>query len=453
MTSKAGLCSVAARPGVEGMAAMPAAPPRVLILADDLSGAADCGVVCTEAGLDTLVLLDAAGPDGADALAVDLDSRGLCAGDARAVTRTAAGRLLGKGGLLYKKIDSTLRGNPAAEIAAARDAVAASAGGRALALVAPAFPATGRTTRGGRILVNGLPLERTDTWMREGRGADPDLAAMLGAAGLPVRTLPLAAVRSGGLADALRRALADGAGAVLCDADTDADLARIAAAGLALGPVVAWAGSAGLARQVVARAAADLGEQRRTPTGATQRGGPVVVVVGSMSAVARAQVAALAKHPRALAVTVTSDALRAGSASPDWAATGRSLDGAIEAARDGGIVAVSIGAGPDGAAPGRPLCAALAQMVAPHAGRMGALVSAGGETARAVLGLMGASGLRLVGEIEPGVPLGMAVGMPGAPLPVVTKAGAFGDGDTLVRCVAALRALPRAPAANTENTE
>ena len=51
---------------------------------------------------------------------------------------------------------------------------------------------------------------------------------------------------------------------------------------------------------------------------------------------------------------------------------------------------------------------------------------------------MGTVALRLRGEIEPGVPLSVAVGR--RPIPVVTKAGAFGTDDTLVRVRARLRA-------------
>ena len=67
---------------------------------------------------------------------------------------------------------------------------------------------------------------------------------------------------------------------------------------------------------------------------------------------------------------------------------------------------------------------------------MGALVSTGGETARALLSAMHYRALRLAGEIEPGVPLSIAVG-PRA-LPVITKAGAFGNPDTLLHCHATL---------------
>jgi 4-hydroxythreonine-4-phosphate dehydrogenase len=62
-------------------------------------------------------------------------------------------------------------------------------------------------------------------------------------------------------------------------------------------------------------------------------------------------------------------------------------------------------------------------------------VLTGGETARAVLGARGIRVLRLLGEIEPGVPFAMA---PDGTL-VCTKAGAFGGPGTLVKCVARLK--------------
>jgi len=48
-----------------------------------------------------------------------------------------------------------------------------------------------------------------------------------------------------------------------------------------------------------------------------------------------------------------------------------------------------------------------------------------------------ASGLRLDGEVEPGVAGGRLLDGPFAGLPLVTKAGGFGDPDTLVRLQAA----------------
>ena len=68
-----------------------------------------------------------------------------------------------------------------------------------------------------------------------------------------------------------------------------------------------------------------------------------------------------------------------------------------------------------------------------RAGGAGAILLTGGETAIAVLRTLGASGLRLAGEIEPGLALGTLAGGPFDGLVVMTKAGGFGDGDALER--------------------
>jgi 4-hydroxythreonine-4-phosphate dehydrogenase len=65
----------------------------------------------------------------------------------------------------------------------------------------------------------------------------------------------------------------------------------------------------------------------------------------------------------------------------------------------------------------------------------------GGETARAVLGVLGVRFLVPVREVEPGVPLVLAYTRNGERLPVITKAGAFGVSNTLVRCRTALKNL------------
>jgi uncharacterized protein YgbK (DUF1537 family) len=65
--------------------------------------------------------------------------------------------------------------------------------------------------------------------------------------------------------------------------------------------------------------------------------------------------------------------------------------------------------------------------------RPGALLLTGGETAIAVLRSLGAGGLRLTGELEPGLALGILAGGPFDGLAVMTKAGGFGDADALVR--------------------
>jgi D-threonate/D-erythronate kinase len=69
-------------------------------------------------------------------------------------------------------------------------------------------------------------------------------------------------------------------------------------------------------------------------------------------------------------------------------------------------------------------------------GRFEGLVLTGGATAVGVARRLGAAGIRLGGEVEAGVPVGVLIGP--RPYPVVTKAGGFGGPDTLVGAVEAL---------------
>jgi uncharacterized protein YgbK (DUF1537 family) len=401
----------------------------MLIIADDLSGAADCGIACVAAGLETVVILGEM-PEipQADILAVDADTRGLAPGEAAAQTARMAHRYShAETQFLFKKLDSTLRGNVGAEIAAILEVARSRPQARqAVAVVAPAFPATGRTTRGGHQMLHGMPVEQTETWRREGIGGRAHLPEMLGRHRLRTAAISLEAVRGGDLSAVMAASRQD-CDALVCDAETEADLEAIARAGLSLGRDVVWAGSAGLARHLPA--AAGLARPPREVTRLTVAS-PVLFVIGSLSRISRQQVAALAAVPEIEIVTVPPLALRAGSGSAVWTEQEARLDAAFATGHD--VVALLGAEDQVDMREGLALCGALSRLVAPHAGRFGALVSTGGETARAVLQAFGAAGLRLVGEIEPGVPLSVIEGR--HEFPVITKAGAFGSPQTLLRC-------------------
>ncbi|MFC6744605.1 nucleotide-binding domain containing protein [Methylobacterium persicinum] len=80
---------------------------------------------------------------------------------------------------------------------------------------------------------------------------------------------------------------------------------------------------------------------------------------------------------------------------------------------------------------GPRLAQALAEALAPVALQIGALAATGGETAAALLTRFAVQGIQLADEIEPGVSLGLTLGR--LSIPIATKAGAFGDADSLVR--------------------
>ena len=92
---------------------------RFLIVADDFTGANDTGVQLKRYGIPVEVLLDGKQSPGDISLVLDTESRALMAGAAgRKVKRMLEGVELSEFSFVIKKVDSTLRGNVAEEIAA-----------------------------------------------------------------------------------------------------------------------------------------------------------------------------------------------------------------------------------------------------------------------------------------------------------------------------------------------
>jgi len=387
---------------------------RVAIIADDLTGAADTGVQLARAGYRAAVAFQGAPVPPAedlDAVALDTDSRAMPAGfAAKRVLETV--RPVRGAPIVYKKLDSTLRGPVAAELSAAL-----GASGRDRVVVAPAFPAAGRTTVDGVQLVRGVPVHETEakddprTPVREGHVPTLLAAAFPSVVSLSVEDLADPA--------AVRRAL-ERSVCIVADAARDEDLEALVRA--VPGPhYVLWAGSAGLA-VALGRVFPGPRAGEKTPPPPTPAR-KVLVVVGSLSGVARGQLQSLAEYGCA--------------AVPVSGAEGEAL-GKVREALSGGACAalhsaedrISSGAG--------DVAEALAEVVGVLSGEglFDALVLTGGDTAVGVARRLGAVGVRLEGELEPGIPVGTLIGP--KPYRVVTKAGAFGEPGTLVEAVETL---------------
>ncbi|WP_426957054.1 four-carbon acid sugar kinase family protein [Muricoccus radiodurans] len=408
---------------------------RWLILADDLTGAADCGIAFARRGMAASVGWHGApAPAETTVLAVDADSRRLSPEEAgaRHAALLRAHHVSGTG--LVKKLDSTLRGQPAAEIAALL-AVLRAAGRPALAVVAPAFPATGRTTLDGRVRLNGAPLEQSPLWALDHTYADADLRTVLRSAGLSTRLLRLDELRRHA-AEGLRDAMAADVDAIVCDAAEAQDLDVLAQAGLPYGDRLLWVGSGGIA----AALAGALPEGPASPLGLPLARGGAMIVVGSVAEASRAAAATLEAAGTPvfdLPTALLHEPLEAG------AALVASLGAVLASGRDA-MVRIAADPDPDLSA-GAALAGALATLLAPAARSMGALFATGGETACALLTELGVHGIQLIEEVEPGVPLGITQGR--IAVPVMTKAGAFGDAGTIRRSLDRLRDLIRENAA------
>jgi uncharacterized protein YgbK (DUF1537 family) len=398
------------------------------ILADDLSGAADCAVPFARAGFSTEVYLrpESIARRRPAVTSIDLNTRELTPAEAVRVTSSALRFLRSnRETVWYRKIDSTLRGNIGSDVLSTVREIP----GRKVVICAPAFPDAGRTTIQGQVLVHGIPLDKCG--MDIGWAPGKSISDLFAEVGLKTQVLSLEVIRSGS-SNILRRFESHSDTlVVVCDAITNIDLLAIAEAGLQLRKESIFVGSAGLAHQI-----ATLWEsKRRMAEQIVLSDKPILVVVGSRSQVSRAQF-------DLLSISTGIDHLRIPvksmeSENDPWVVAG--LQRALAQGRDMAITTELYGSLGDRR--GAELMEVLSRALRPFLDQFAAFVLTGGETARALLSQSKIDRLRVIDQLEPGVTLSVTTGKPLTP--IVMKAGAFGTPATLLNAVLFLRSRRR----------
>ena len=371
------------------------------VVADDLTGAADCAARFATPAAPVAVVLDDRLDGGATILAVDTDSRWVHVAEAEARVAKAAQLMQSYGRPPYIKVDSLLRGHPVdTSYAAARRL------GRPTVLLAPGLPDQRRKVVNGWLVVDGR--------------RDHDILAMARTRFVNVRLIGLDVVRRGAgpIAAALRAARSPEVVCVVADSETAADLGALAAAARLVAPDVLPVGSAGLA--------AGFARAPRVRAPLAVPGAVTLLVVGSRSSAAAGQVRRLRSagvpvttiHPAAVVEVVVREVQahfgRGGAAVVRLVPTDR--DAAVDP-----VVA-------------RAYAARLATVAraAVDAGNVARLVLIGGDTARAVLVALDASGLLVSGSGPGSSCVGIVIGGPHAGMSIVTRAGAFGGSGSLL---------------------
>lgn len=247
----------------------------VHVTADDRSGAMEAAALCADSGWDALVCSwdgdrVAASARPADSVVVtDLRSRHVSGSAAVARMRAAVSR---SGPVRVHKIDSTLRGNWAAEL----DELAHS--GRVVLI--PAYPRAGRTCEAGVVMVDGVPVHQAEFG---GDGRSVPLSSR------PADALGATHVRD---IEGLRGWIAAApSGICVCDARSDDEIAALVATTLAAGAIV-LAGPA----SIVGAVARELAPSPAPPA-LTIPSGVAVVVCGSRHPHSIAQADAVEGRP------------------------------------------------------------------------------------------------------------------------------------------------------------
>lgn len=360
-------------------------------IADDLSGALDAAGAFYSGATPVVTVMDfedtTAWPE-SNVVAITTETRNSTPRDAARLVAQAVAAGTGVGRrLLFKKIDSTMRG-PVAEELSALDA--ALPGMRWL--FTPANPGAGRTVRDGVLSVHGVPVSETAF------GRDP-----------------LSPVCSSSLREMLGAAATGRV--TIVDAESDADLERAVKEMSAAGEMWVGVGSAALARAIVKVQGARSGPSHPLPFTVPCLPAKTLVVCGSAHEVSKAQALRM-QHKRGLKVReIDAAAEPANGSEPRLDATVESVfrirSERIDPKR--GLEA---------------LIDAAAETIVKHDVRR--VFATGGETAGALCRALGVRTLAYFEEMEPGVSLSIADAVHGRIL-LAVKPGGFGDEDAWVR--------------------
>lgn len=389
------------------------------IVADDLTGAMDSSGYFASLGYSTVVVLDPNFSGDAAVLVITTNSRAEAPEVARERVRQAMRGMAGR--VVYKKIDSTLRGNIGEELQVAVEAMASEK-----AVVAPAFPAVGRTTVDGILLVNGVPVAETqfanDPISPVKESSIPRLLEKT--MQQKVGCISVAEIAAG--PKALKKNISQRPeNIIVCDVVEASHLSGIAqAAALAEGR---WllCGSGGLAREMHLLLTGVPKMKKTQEEG--QKIGPALVVVGTKNQVAGSQLLRARDELGIPVLNLEAEKLN----------TEEVLKEAAELIDEGKGLAISSVFSRYVPALKQSMAKVMAEIVAGilTSHKFAGLFLSGGDIAVEVCRRLQVSALQVNGEVEPGVPAGELIGGQFPGMRVVTKAGGFGTEEAMVKSI------------------
>jgi len=362
------------------------------ILADDLTGACDSSSQFKKYGFKTLVLSKYKKVKKSDVIAFNLNSREL---DMEKVYQKAKDICLklkrDKVNLIYLKIDSTLRGNFGGILRAVMDTY-----NFPYIFIAPSYPLQGRIVFKDRLYVRGEPLISSE--FKEGLKVKED------------KVSEIVKAQVGEEVQWVEKDLKNLKGRIFVfDAVNFSDLERIAKKGRDLGALLC--GSAGLAEAL----AKQMGKEKKR----------ICVINGSRSKISRIQTERLygftrweIKVPKTYNRDKIYEELRRISLKENMIFEFKEDMGSKRAIKDiiKGLIRLTIK-------------------------KFDSYIIIGGDTLNQVCKELKASGFKVLLELEPGIPLLEFLDGKLKKFKLVSKAGGFGDENTLIRIVNYLRQI------------
>lgn len=393
---------------------------RFLIIADDFTGANDTGVQLKRNGIPVKVVLDSDTDGEEHSIVIDTESRGLNGTDAFTKVSCMLGQVdFDRFDFVVKKVDSTLRGNIAEEVAAADQAFHSE-----LIVFAPALPDLGRITVNGIHQLNGIRITETEIGQDPKKPVTQDNLRQILSEAFEEKIvhLNLCRIRDGFTLDEAR--------IYTFDAENNDDLLRVIQTAKQTGKRILWVGTAAMADNIMR---------------SLKETAPAFCVCGSISEVTNRQLHEAEKQgmqlmqvlvPELLAgksdiayyvercaasLAEGMDTILLSSASYDR----REIMRSVEAGKEKGMQLPDIGDYTQN------VLGEIAVEVLKRA-RVSGVFLTGGDTAIGFLQKAKANGSYILEEIAVGIPKMEIIGGFFDGLPVVTKAGAFGKDDAIV---------------------
>lgn len=413
------------------------------VICDDLTGAMEAGLQLYKAGLETYIIIHDRFVEQIKnkeaAIVFDTESRNIVREKAAEKIKYALKTINDANfSVIYKKVDSTLRGNLGTELEAALQNSQFD-----MAVLSPALPYNGRTTKNGCHYLSGIELSKSDLardpFSPVLHSYIPDILKLQTA--IPAETIKLIEVRQGAawLCEKFKELRSNGFKIVVADAETDQDMEIIAEALKDSGLNLLPCGSAGLLSRLV------LNKCRQFKAKPTNK--PVFVISGSPAENNKSQI----KKAKASGYSIVEFDLNTAKSNADITETICKIsDKVIELLTQGKSTVV------DAAGNGKShiadqykdnhsalisdskllqnIIAGIFKRITDKVELAGAMII-GGDTLNNICRKMDVSAIKISGEVEPFIPSGELILADGRKIPIVSKAGGFGNENTIVNSI------------------
>lgn len=414
------------------------------VICDDLTGAMDAGVQAVKVNISSAAVFDMKYieqiSDSYSVLMIDTESRNInCDSAKEKLSKTISYMMQYDIKPIYKKIDSTLRGNIGIEI----DAVL-SAGYFDMIAFVPSLPYNGRTTIDGYHYINGIALNETDIakdpFSPIKSSYIPDIIRQQSNAETDI--IYLADVRKGidHLKDCIIKLNDNGCKIAVFDCETNDDLNTIWQAIKSVDLNILPCGSAGLFKVIVKDLCADMKTYNRNYKSKL----PSLIISGSPAEKSKKQIKVAEENginTIRLNEYSENEIRKSCELAGGFLSSGRDviIDGAGKSKEW-----LMIKYGSDGCElnkRSRMLQHALSEIAKYIMDNIeiSGLVIFGGDTSLNILNTIGCTGIGIKGEAEPYIPAGELLDGEYQGLPIITKAGGFGSNDVIQNCIKYLK--------------